>query len=86
MALGVAAEVCPTLSSDGVRPVLQQQLQQQQRVCLKNVRHPVSYDECHIPSEEEQAGGGGDDGCDNSKNNNAASGADDSAGGVVSAP
>lgn len=77
--VGVAAELSPILSSESVGPVLQEQ-QQQQRVCLKSVFHPVSYDECHIPSEEGQAGGGDDDGCDNS---NAASGVGVSAG-VVS--
>lgn len=29
------------------------QQQQQQRVCMKNASHPVSYDECHIPSEDQ---------------------------------
>lgn len=80
MVTGTVAEVSPTPSSDGVKPVLQQR----QRVCLKNVLHPVSYDECHIPSEEED-GGGGDDGCDSGNNGNAASGAAASAEGVVSA-
>lgn len=31
----------------------QQQQQQQHRVCMKNVSHPVSYDECHIPAEDQ---------------------------------
>lgn len=30
-----------------------QQHKQQQRVSMKNVSHPVSYDECHIPSEDQ---------------------------------
>lgn len=30
----------------------QQQPQQQQRVCMKNVFRPVSYDECHVLSEQ----------------------------------
>ena len=75
----------PTLSSDGVRPVLHQQQHQQQRVCLKDVLHPVSYDECHIPSEEGHDGGGGDDGYDSGNNRNAASGAAVSAEGTVAA-
>eukprot|EP00903_Cladosiphon_okamuranus_P005523 g5501.t1 len=77
---GAAAGVA-TVSSDGVRSVLQQQ----QRVCLKNVLHPVSYDECHIPSDE-QDGGGGNDGCDSGHNGNPAPGTAVSAKGVVSAP
>lgn len=81
MVAEVAAQASTTLSFDSGEPVLQQQ---QQRVCLKNVLHPVCYDECHTPTEEEQAGGDGDDGYDNSDNSNAASGAAVSADGVVS--
>lgn len=76
----MAAEVSATLYSDSIRSVIQQQ-----QVCLKNVHHPVSYDEVHIPSEE-QAGGSGDDGCNNSNNGNAASDPAGSAEGVVSVP
>lgn len=86
MVVGFAAELSPTLSSDSVRSAFQRQQQhQQQRVCLKSVLHPVSYDECHIPSEDEQGGGGGgDDGCDNGSTTDAAPGATVSADGVVS--
>ncbi|CAM9592958.1 unnamed protein product [Ectocarpus sp. 13 AM-2016] len=37
-----------------------QQPQQQQRVFVKNVLRPVSYDECHIPSEDGQDDGDDD--------------------------
>ena len=51
--------------NEGVRPVLQQQLEQKR---VRSFLHPVSYDECHILSEDEQTGGCGDgsDSCNGS--------------------
>ncbi|CAM9624421.1 unnamed protein product [Ectocarpus fasciculatus] len=70
-ALGVLAgaaansKPCDTPPSDDIEERAAQHKQrpqqpQQQRVCVKNVLRPVSYDECHIPSEDGQDGGGDD--------------------------
>jgi len=53
------------------RLILQQQLEHKR---VRSVHHPVSYDECHLPSEEEQLISGGGDGCDSDSNSNSAVG------------
>ncbi|CAB1116074.1 unnamed protein product [Ectocarpus sp. CCAP 1310/34] len=60
------AKPCDIPPSDDIERAAQheqrpQQPQQQQRVFVKNVLRPVSYDECHIPSEDGQDDGGHDD-------------------------
>ncbi|CAM9959990.1 unnamed protein product [Ectocarpus sp. 8 AP-2014] len=59
------AKPCDIPPSDDIERAAQheqrsQEPQQQQRVFVKNVLRPVSYDECHIPSEDGQDDGGDD--------------------------